>query len=232
MDIIPPYPRCCLMGHVWLVSGWVTGLSNSPPPGRGTHPPTWARVGARPGSVALRASTRDNMERGDTGDSERLVVVTDYLTNPYVVSTVSMASVNMSLARSRSMADRTIGPQCDRRHRQNFVESLLKQSLPRRSSFSFGSKLMRRDGSFSFRLFKSKSSSNSFSDTSSSSSGTSCQSHKSTEEFWNQYKRNQPRPSFLPRLRPGPPPPSLVIKPVSVIHEKSDPPPQHNSISL
>ena len=171
------------------------------------------------------------MERGD---SDRLVVVSDYLTNPYVVtvSSVSLASGNMSLARSRSMVDRSLGPQHagDRRPRHNFVESLLKQSLPRRSSFSFGSKLMRRDGSFPFRLFKSKSSSNSFSDSSSSSSVTSCQSHKSTEEFWNQYKRNQPRPSFLPRLRPGPPP--LVIKPVSVIHEKSEPPTHHNSISL
>ena len=170
------------------------------------------------------------MERGD---SDRVVVVSDYLTNPYVVSTVSPALVNMSLARSRSMADRTLGPHTgDRRQRQNFVESLLKQSLPRRSSFSFGSKLMRRDGSFPFRLFKSKSSSNSFSDSCSSSSGNSCQSHKSTEEFWNQYKRNKPRPSFLPRLRSGPPPPQLVIKPVSVIHEKSEPPPHHNSISL
>ena len=170
------------------------------------------------------------MERGD---SDRVVVVSDYLTNPYVVSTVSPASVNMSLARSRSMADRTLGPHAgDRRHGHNFVESLLKQSLPRRSSFSFGSKLMRRDGSFPFRLFKSKSSSNSFSDSCSSSSGNSCQSHKSTEEFWNQYKRNKPRASFLPRLRSGPSPPQLVIKPVSVIHEKSEPPPQHNSISL
>ena len=223
----------------------MTGLSNSPlrvslHPGRDSL----ARPLIRPlGRVSSRAQLRSECQHettlrrpGDTelsmerGDSDRVtVVVGDYLTNPYVVSTVSM-----SLARSRSMVDRSLGPQHagDRRHRHNFVESLLKQSLPRRSSFSFGSKLMRRDGSFPFRLFKSKSSSNSFSDSSSSSSANSCQSHKGTEEFWNQYKRNQPRPSFLPRLRPGPPPPPLVIKPVSVIHEKSAPPPQHNSISL
>ena len=203
-----------------------------------THPPTelytlhraQLRSECQHG-ITVRTQTQLSMERGD---SDRVVVVSDYLTNPYVVtvSSVSLASGNMSLARSRSMVDRSLGPQHagDRRPRHNFVESLLKQSLPRRSSFSFGSKLMRRDGSFPFRLFKSKSSSNSFSDSSSSSSVTSCQSHKSTEEFWNQYKRNQPRPSFLPRLRPGPPP--LVIKRVSVIHEKSEPPPQQNSISL
>ena len=166
----------------------------------------------------------------ESGDSEvRVVVVSDYLTNPYVVNTVSS-----SLARSRSMADRTLGSQrtMDRRHKHSFMESLLKQSLPRRSSFSFGSKLMRRDDSFPFRLFKSKSSSNSFSDSLSSSSGNSCQSNKSTEEFWNQYKRNHPRLSFLPRLWPGPAPPLPGTKPVSVIHEKSEPPTHHNSISL
>ena len=163
-----------------------------------------------------------------TMDRHDCTVLSDYLTNPYILP--HHPSITLSLARPAKTHPPTSQYCYHTRCRQNFVESLLKQSLPRRSSFSFGSKLMRRDGSFPFRLFKSKSSSNSFSDSSSSSSVTSCQSHKSTEEFWNQYKRNQPRPSFLPRLRPGPPP--LVIKPVSVIHEKSEPPPQQNSISL
>lgn len=112
-------------------------------------------------------------------------VVSDYLTNPYVI--------NMSLARSRSMADRnySMATVQDRR-KQNFVETLLKQSLPRRSSFSFGSRL-RRDASFSFKLFSSKSSSLSFSDSLSTASSVSCQSNKSTEEFWNQYRRNHPK---------------------------------------
>ena len=238
-----------MLSNEACVRSGVTGLSNSPlsylcglawttHSGPATHPPTRVRTGLSC-AQSSECQHETTLETSDTwslimerGDSDRVVVVTDYLTNPYVVSTVSPASVNMSLARSRSMADRTLGPHTgDRRNRHNFVESLLKQSLPRRSSFSFGSKLMRRDGSFPFRLFKSKSSSNSFSDSCSSSSGNSCQSHKSTEEFWNQYKRNQPRPSFLPRLWSGPPPPQLVIKPVSVIHEKSEPP-QHNSISL
>jgi len=151
-----------------------------------------------------------------------VVVVSDYLTNPYVV--------NMSLARSRSMAERHPGSHpVGAGARQNFVESLLKQSLPRRSSFSFGSKLIRRNGSFSFKLFKSKSSSVSVSDSLSTSSSTvSCQSNKSTEEFWNQYRRNQPKLSFTMRFKPV-----HTIKQVNNIHEKSPPPTHpHNSISL
>ena len=159
-------------------------------------------------------------------DSNSVVIVSDYLTNPYVV--------NMSLARSRSMADRSLGSHgatgSVSRHRQGFVESLLKQSLPRRSSFSFGSKFIRRDGSFPFRIFKSKSSSISFSDSMSTSSNVSCQSNKSTEEFWNQYRRNQPKLSFTLRTKQV----QTHIKPVNNrIHEKSPPaPPTQNTISL
>ena len=159
-----------------------------------------------------------------------VVVVSDYLTNPYVV--------NMPLARSRSMADRTFGSHYvgagvrqKSTRQQNFVESLLKQSVPRRSSFSFGSKLIRRDGSFSFKLFKSKSSSTSVSDSmSTSSSSGSCQSNKSTEEFWNQYRRNHPKLSMTTRLKPVHT--TAVIKPaVNTIHDKTHPP-TLNTISL
>jgi len=158
-------------------------------------------------------------------DSNSVVIVSDYLTNPYVV--------NMSLARSRSMADRSLGshgvPSSVGRHKQGFVESLLKQSLPRRSSFSFGSKFIRRDASFPFRIFKSKSSSITFSDSMSTSSNVSCQSNKSTEEFWNQYRRNQPKLSFTLRAKQV----QTQIKPVNSIHEKSPtPPPTQNTISL
>lgn len=125
-------------------------------------------------------------------------------------------------SRSRSMADRSLGPHGGRHHSQkhNFVESLLKQSLPRRSSFSFGSK-----------LFKSKSSSHSSFSDSASSSGSSvscCQHNKGTEEFWNQYRRNHhPRFGFGLRGKQVPPRP---LKPANSIHEKC--PPTHNTISL
>ena len=158
-----------------------------------------------------------------------LVVVTDYLTNPYVI--------NMSLARSRSMADRNISSAVQDRRKQNFMESIsqLKQSLPIRSSFSFGSRLMKRDASFSFRLFSSKSSSISFSDSASTSSSVSCHSHKSTEEFWNQYRRNQPKlSSFTLRTKQvynSMKLSTLVSAPAS-IHEKSPTPPTPTTISL
>merc|ERR1711862_871002 len=79
------------------------------------------------------------------------------------------------------------------------------------------------------RIFKSKSSSITFSDSMSTSSNVSCQSNKSTEEFWNQYRRNQPKLSFTLRTKQI----QTQIKPVNSIHEKSPPPPPtQNTISL
>ena len=76
-------------------------------------------------------------------------VVCDYLTNPYILPN---PAITMSLARSASAAGKISLPQsycCDTRCRHRFVENLMKQSLSRRSSFSFGSKI-RRPETFSF----------------------------------------------------------------------------------
>ena len=153
-------------------------------------------------------------------------VVCDYLTNPYILPN---PAITMSLARSASAAGKISLPQsycCDTRCRHRFVENLMKQSLSRRSSFSFGSKI-RRPETFSFRnIFKPKSSSG-YSDSSSIStvSSMSCQSNQSTEEFWNKYRRHHPKLSLTLRAKQ-----MMVVKPVSPV--LTPPTTPHSSISL
>ena len=165
-----------------------------------------------------------NMDRYDC------TVLQDYLTNPYILPN---GPITLSLAR----AAKTSAPgsyYCyHTRCRQNYVESLMKQSLSRRSSFSLGSKLRGPEPTFSFRqFFKSKPSSSRLSEASSISvsstvSHQSHQSNKSTEEFWNQYRRHQPKLSLTLRTK------QVAVKPVVRIDGNKTPPTlQHSSISL
>ena len=157
-------------------------------------------------------------------------VLCDHLTNPYILP---QGVLTMSLARSNSTA-RRIFPQSsydyrfDTKCKHYLVESLMKQSLPRRSSFSLGSKLRGSDQTFSLRqFFKSKPSSCRLSETSSISGASTVSSHQSTEEFWNQYRRHQPKLSLTLRTK------QVAVKPV-VRNDGNKTPPtlQHSSISL
>ena len=166
-------------------------------------------------------------------DRRDCVVVADYLTNPYILSN---GPITLSLARASRTppAGSYYGYHTrNTRSRQNFVESLMKQSLPRRSSFSLGTKLGGPQQTFSFgQFFKSKPSSSSscrLSEASSTSAGSivSHQSNKSTEEFWNQYRRHLPKLSLTLRTK------QVAVKPVVRIDGNKTPPtPQHSSISL
>ena len=165
-------------------------------------------------------------------DRRDCVVVADYLTNPYILSN---GPITLSLARASRTppASSYYGYHTrNTRSRQNFVESLMKQSLPRRSSFSLGTKLGGPQQTFSFgQFFKSKPSASSsrLSETSSTSAGStvSHQSNKSTEEFWNQYRRHLPKLSLTLRTK------QVAVKPVVRIDGNKTPPtPQHSSISL
>ena len=155
-------------------------------------------------------------------------VLCDYLTNPYILPS---QAITMSLARSPSTAGKTSFPSSycyDARCRHQLVETLMKQSLVRRSSFSFGSKI-RRPETFSFRnIFRPKLSLR-YSESSSIStvSSMSCQSGQSTEEFWNQYRRHQPKLSLTLRAKQ-----MMVVKPVSPVLTPPTPTIQHSSISL
>ena len=162
-----------------------------------------------------------NMDRYDC------TVVSDYLTNPYILSN---GPITLSLARASKTSPPNSYYYYHTRCRGNFVETLMKQSLPRRSSFSLGSKLRGPEQAFSFRqFFKSKPSSGRLSEASSVSAGSSVshQSNKSTEEFWNQYRRHQPKLSLTLRTK------QVAVKPVGRIDGNKTPPTlQHSSISL
>ena len=167
-------------------------------------------------------------------DRRDCVVLSDYLTNPYILSN---GPITLSLARA-SRTPPASSYYCyhtrTTRSRQNFVESLMKQSLPRRSSFSLGTKLVGGpQQTFSFgQFFKPRPSSSSscrLSETSSISAGSTGfhQSNKSTEEFWNQYRRHLPKLSLTLRTK------QVAVKPVVRIDGNKTPPtPQHSSISL
>ena len=165
-----------------------------------------------------------NMERERYHDC---TVLQDYLTNPYILPS---GPVTQSLARAAKTSPPGSYYCYHTRCRQHFVESLMKQTLSRRSSFSLGSKLRGPEPTFSFRqFFKSKPSSSRLSETSSISvcSTVSHQSNKSTEEFWNQYRRHQPKLSLTLRTK------QVAVKPV-VRNDGNKTPPtlQHSSISL
>ena len=146
-------------------------------------------------------------------------VLSDYLTNPYILPT---ADFTMSLARTNTTAGSYY---YDTRCTHHFVETFMKQSLTRRSSFSFGSKF-RKPEAFSLRnVFKWKPGTR-YPESSSAStvSSLTCQTSQSTEEFWNQYKRHYPKLSLTLRAK------QMVVKPVPQV---GDPPTiQHSSISL
>ena len=161
-----------------------------------------------------------------TMDRHDCTVLSDYLTNPYILP--HHPSITLSLARPAKTHPPTSQYCYHTRCRQNFVESLMKQSLPRRSSFSLGSRLRGPDQTFSLRqFFKSKPSSCRLSETSSISGASTVSSHQSTEEFWNQYRRHQPKLSLTLRTK------QVAVKPVVRIDGNKTPPTlQHSSISL
>ena len=149
-------------------------------------------------------------------------VLSDYLTNPYILPS---GPITLSLARAAKTSPPGSYYCYHTRCRQNLVESVMKQSLARRSSFSLGSKLRGPEQTFSFRqFFKSKPSSCRLSE---AGSTVSLQSNKSTEEFWNQYRRHQPKLSLTLRTK------QVAVKPVVRIDGNKTPPTlQHSSISL
>ena len=160
-------------------------------------------------------------------DRHDCTIVSDYLTNPYILP---HGPITLSLARPSKTSPPSSYYCYHTRCRQNFVETLMKQSLSRRNSISLGSKLRGPEQTFSFRqFFKSKPSSGRLSEASSVSAGStvSHQSNKSTEEFWNQYRRHQPKLSLTLRTK------QVAVKPVVRIDGNKTPPTlQHSSISL
>ena len=161
-------------------------------------------------------------------DRHDCTIVSDYLTNPYILP---HGPITLSLARPSKTSPPSSYYCYHTRCRQNFVETLMKQSLSRRNSISLGSKLRGPEQTFSFRqFFKTKPSSCRLSEASSISPGStmsSQSSNKSTEEFWNQYRRHQPKLSLTLRTK------QVAVKPVVRIDGNKTPPTlQHSSISL
>ena len=111
------------------------------------------------------------------------LVTEDYLTNPYQLNVSAM-----NRGRSKSVTNRPL--------------HLEPRNTPvRTSSFSPGSMAVRERLCLPKLSFRSRSSSVSSFSSSSSSSSASTYTSRSSEQFWNQYRRNHQRSSFTKVLR-------------------------------